>query len=267
MTMVVPAAVFAAGATAGGFDARWRRHAAMLLGAALLIVALFHDDALALASIWWTSTTFGHCLFISPVIAWLVWQRRAELAQVAPVGWWPGLLLVGAGGFGWLLGDAASVALARHLGLVMMLQGAVVTILGPNVARALLFPLAYAFFLVPFGEGLEAPLQGVTVAMTMPLLRLFGVPGHVEGVLITIPNGYFEVAEACSGAKFVIAMIAYGTLVAQVCIVSWRRRAFFLVAALIVPVVSYGLRAFGSIYAAYLTSVVRATGMDHIVYG
>ncbi len=267
MTMIVPAADFAAGTKAGGFDARWRRHAAVLLGAALLIVALFHDDAMTLATIWWTSTTFGHCLFISPVIAWLVWQRRTELAQVVPAGWWPGLLLVAAGGFGWLLGDAASVALARHLGLVMMLQGAAVTILGPNVARALLFPLAYAFFLVPFGEGLEAPLQSITVAMTMPLLHLFGVPAQVEGVLITIPNGYFEVAEACSGAKFVIAMIAYGALVAQVCFVSWRRRALFMVAALIVPVVANGLRAFGTIYAAYLTSVERATGMDHIVYG
>lgn len=252
---------------ASGFDARWRRHAAVLSVAVLLIVLLFRADALALANIWWTSTTFGHCLFIAPVIAWLVWQRRGALARVAPVGWWPGLLIVGAGGFGWLLGDAGGVALARHLGLVMMLQGAVVTILGPNVARALLFPLAYAFFLVPFGEGLETPLQTVTVGMTMPLLHLFGVPAQVEGVLITIPNGYFEVAEACSGAKFVIAMIAYGTLVAHVCFVSWRRRALFMVAALVVPVVANGLRAFGTIYAAHLTSVERATGIDHIVYG
>ena len=172
------------------------------------------------ARIWWTSTTFGHCLFIGPVIAWLVWQRRRELVQVAPVAWWPGLALVAVGGFGWLLGDAASVALARHLGLVMMLQGAVLTMLGPNVARALLFPLCYAFFLVPFGEGLEAPLQSITVGMTMNLLHLAGVPAQVDGVLITIPNGYFEVAEACSGAKFVIAMAAYGALVANVCFTS-----------------------------------------------
>ncbi|MDB5674584.1 MAG: exosortase, partial [Sphingomonas bacterium] len=82
MTMAVPAADFAAGTKAGGFDASWRRRAAVLLGAALLIVVLFHGDATTLATIWWTSTTFGHCLFISPVIAWLVWQRRSELAQV-----------------------------------------------------------------------------------------------------------------------------------------------------------------------------------------
>ncbi|MDQ2878313.1 MAG: exosortase A [Pseudomonadota bacterium] len=234
---------------------------------AAALIAMFHTDARALATIWWTSTTFGHCLFIGPVIAWLVWQRRGDLARVMPVTWAPGLAIVACGGFGWLLGDAAGVALARHLGLVMMVQGAVVTILGPNVGRALLFPLCYAVFLVPFGEGLETPLQTVTVEMTMPLLHLFGVPASVNGVLITIPNGYFEVAEACSGAKFVIAMIAYGTLVANVCFVSWRRRAIFMVVALIVPVIANGIRAFATIYAAYLTSVERATGMDHIVYG
>lgn len=267
MRIAVPAVELTADAKARGFDSRWRRQAAILTAVAIGLILLFRSDAAALARIWWTSTTFGHCLFIGPVIAWLVWQRRKELAQVAPIAWWPGLSLVAIGGFGWLLGDAASVALARHLGLVMMLQGAVLTMLGPNVARGLLFPLCYAFFLVPFGEGLEAPLQGITVGMTMNLLHLAGVPAQVDGVLITIPNGYFEVAEACSGAKFVIAMAAYGALVANVCFTSWTRRAIFMVVALVVPVIANGLRAFGTIYAAYLTSVQRATGLDHIVYG
>ncbi|CAN5425382.1 exosortase A [soil metagenome] len=249
------------------FGARWRVHAAMLSGVAAVLLLLFRRDAGDLATIWWTSTTFGHCLFVGPVIAWLVWQRREQLAQVTPQAWWPGLALVAAGGFGWLLGEAASVSLARQLGLLLMLQGAVVSVLGPNVARALLFPLCYALFLVPFGEELEAPLQAVTVGITMPLLHLFGVPAMVDGVLITIPNGYFEVAEACSGAKFVIAMLAYGVLVANVCFVSWQRRAGFMAMALIVPVIANGLRAFGTIYAAHLTSVAAATGFDHIVYG
>ena len=264
MTIPVPASAFAIDPAV---PTAWRRHGAILGGVALLLIALFSHDVTALTKIWWTSTTFGHCLFIPPVLAWLVWQRRTGLAQLTPVVWAPGLLLVALGGFGWLLGDAGGVALARHLGIVLMLQGAVVTLLGPNVARALLFPLCYAVFLVPFGEGLEEPLQTATVAMTMPLLHLFGVPAHVDGVLITIPNGYFEVAEACSGAKFVIAMIAYGALVANVCFVSWRRRAIFMVVALVVPILANGLRAFGTIYAAYLTSVEQATGMDHIVYG
>lgn len=265
MTVAVPAGDFAK--SAPRFDARWQRHAAMLAACWALLLLFFRRDVGDLATIYWTNTTFGHCLFVAPVIGWLVWQRREQLPLVVPAGWWPGLVLVGAGGLGWLLGDAAGVALFRHAGLVLMLQGAVVAVLGPNVARALLFPLAYMAFLVPFGDFLEEPLQRITIAMVMPLLHLFGVPATVDGVLITTPNGFFEIAEACSGAKFVIAMIAFGVLAANVCYVSWQRRAIFLVTALVVPVIANGLRAFGTIYAAWWTSVERATGMDHIVYG
>jgi exosortase A len=235
--------------------------------AAAAILLLFRGDLARLVTIWWTSTTFGHCLFIAPVIGWLVWQRRRELAALRPTGWWPGLALVAVGGAGWLMGDAGSVSFARQLGLVVMLQGAVVTLLGPQVARGLLFPLGYALFLVPFGEALEPPLQAVTVRMVMPLLHLFGVPATSNGVLIHAGRYWFEVAEACSGAKFVIAMLAFAVLVANVCFVSWRRRAWFLVAAVVVPVLANGLRAFATIYAAHLTSVEAATGLDHIVYG
>lgn len=265
MTAILPAAVFQAeGAEAA---LAWRRQGGLLAAIAITLLGIFWHDTADLARLWWTSTTFGHCLFIGPVIAWLVWQRRADLAGLKPVGWAPGLAIVAIGGVGWLLGALASVALARHLGLIIMLQGAVVTMLGPQVARGLTFPLAYAFFLVPFGQSLEAPLQLVTAKMTIMLLHLVGVPASVDGVLITIPNGYFEVAEACSGAKFVIAMIAYGTLVANVGFVSWRRRMPFMAVALVVPVIANGLRAFGTIYAAHLTSVEAATGFDHIVYG
>lgn len=262
MTVAVPNRQFSAALPRG-----WRAPLLLLAGAWGALLVLFHRDVADLAGIYWNSTTFGHCLFVPPVIGWLVWQRRHDLAQLLPVAWWPGQAIVAAGALAWFGGDAAGVALARHLGLVVMLQGAVVAVLGPHVARGLLFPLAYMIFLVPFGEALEGPLQAITVALTMPLLHLVGVPASVDGVLITIPNGYFEVAEACSGAKFVIAMFAFGALVANVCYVRWSRRIAFFAMAVIVPVFANGLRAFGTIYAAHLTSVEAATGFDHIVYG
>ena len=245
----------------------WRRSLIALAGIWAALLLLFRRDVGDVVDIWWNSTTYGHCLFVPPIIGWLVWQRRREVLALQPGAWWPGLAIVGAGGFGWLVGEAAAVALFRHLGLVMLLQGAVVTLLGGRAARGLLFPLGYMFFLVPFGDFMEPWLQSVTVALTMPILHALGVAASVDGVLITIPNGYFEVAEACSGAKFVIAMIAYGALVANVCYVAWQRRAAFMALALVVPVLANGVRAAGTIYAAHLTSVEAATGFDHIVYG
>ncbi|KQN36979.1 exosortase A [Sphingomonas sp. Leaf407] len=248
-------------------DAAWRASLLALAGLWVALLLLFRRDVGDVVGIWWNSTTYGHCLFVPPILGWLVWQRRADLAQVRPAAWAPGLLWVAAGGVVWLIGEAAAVALFRHAGLVLLLQGAAITLLGRRVAQGLAFPLAYMAFLVPFGDFLEPRLQAATVDMTMPLLHLLGVPARVDGVLITIPGGYFEVAEACSGAKFLIAMVAYGALVANVCYVGWRRRAGFMAMAIVVPILANGLRAAGTIYAAHLTSVEAATGFDHIVYG
>jgi Transmembrane exosortase (Exosortase_EpsH) len=107
----------------------WKQSLLQLAIVAAVILALFWRDAADMAAIWWNSSTFNHCLIILPVMWWLVDQRKSELAKLTPQGWVPALLWVGAGGLGGLLGDAAGVALARHLGLVMMLQGAVATIL------------------------------------------------------------------------------------------------------------------------------------------
>lgn len=245
----------------------WFRHLALLSLAWAACLAVYHQDATAMVSIWWNASTFGHCLLIPLIIGWLVHQRIAELAQLNPAAWWPGLIWVAAGGLSWLIGDAATLALARHVGLVMMLQGAVVAALGPHVSRGLAFPLFYAFFLVPFGEELVPALQTLTARISMALLGLSGVPAHLNGVFITTPTGYFEVAEACSGAKFLIAMAAYAALVCNLCFKSWFRRAVFLLMSLLIAVVANGVRAFGTIYVAHRTSSDFAVGFDHVIYG
>lgn len=245
----------------------WRPHLLALVGAATAILLLFNQAAAHIFSIWWNSSTFNHCLLIPPIIAWLVSQRRMELSALQPRVWMPGLLLVGAGAFGWLLGEAGGVALARHAGLVFMLQGAVVACLGKAVSRGLAFPLFYALFLIPAGEEIVPILQTVTAEICMVLLGWVGIPAHIEGVFISIPNGYFEVAEACAGVKFLIAMVAYGALVANVCFRSWKRRAAFMLAATIIPILANGLRAFGTIYIASISNSDFAAGLDHVIYG
>jgi exosortase A len=220
-----------------------------------------------MATIWWTTSTFNHVLLIPFIIAWMVWQRRFELARLRPSAWWPPLVLVGAGALLWLLGEAAGVALARHAALVVMVQGAIAACLGKAVTRGLAFPLFYLLFAIPAGEELVPFLQTVTADITMLLLGVAGVPAHLEGIFITTPTGYFEVAEACAGVKFLVAMIAYGALVANTCFRSWPRRIAFMAVAILVPVLANGVRAFGTIYIAHQTSLEFAAGVDHVVYG
>jgi exosortase A len=246
----------------------WRTHLVTLGAVAAAMLLLFFRDVAGMAAIWWDSPTFNHCLLIPPLIVWLVWQRQPELARLMPAAWLPGLALVGAGAALWLLGEAASVAVARQAALIPMLQGAVVTILGREVARGLLFPLAYALFLIPLGAELVPAMQTLTAWMVTGLLGATGVPAHLEGVFITTPVGYFEVAEACAGVRFLVAMAAFGALVANVCFKSWPRRIGFMAAALVVPILANAIRAWGTIYIAEQSgSVEFAASFDHVIYG
>jgi exosortase A len=266
MTALLP--IEKAGPLEGEAEARaWRAHLLALAGSVAALLLLFHGDAADMVAIWWSSATFNHCFLILPIVGWLVWQRLPELRQLAPASWWPGLLLTAIGAASWLLGEAGGLALARHLGLVLMLQGAVVACLGRQVSRGLAFPIFYALFLVPVGEEIVPLMQTLTADMAMALLALSSVPAHIEGVFITTPTGYFEVAEACAGVRFLVAMVAYGALVANVCFRSPGRRAAFFAAALLIPVLANGVRAWGTIYIAHLTTIEFAEGFDHILYG
>ena len=187
-------------------------------------------------------------------------HRLAGLAAPAraarssrPRAWAPGLLLVGAGALAWLLGEAGGVAFARHLGLVLMLQGAVDRLPRQGGGARPRFPALLR--LVP-GAGRRGAGAGDAdpdrARSRMALLALTGVPAHLEGIFITTPTGYFEVAEACAGVKFLIAMVAFGALVANVCFRSWPRRLAFIAAAIVVPILANGVRAWGTIYIAHL---------------
>lgn len=245
----------------------WRNHLAALAAAGAAILLLFAGDAVGMARIWWTSTTFNHCFLVVPIMAWLAWQRVDDLKALAPAAWAPGLVLVAAGASVWLVGEAGNVALLRHFGLIFMLQGAAIACLGKAAARALAFPLFYALFMVPFGEELVGPLQTLTARMSMTLLAWTGVPAHIEGIFISTPTGLFRVAEACSGVRFLVAMAALGALAANLCFRSWPRRLAFVAFALVVSVLANGVRAFGTIYIAWRTDNEVAVGIDHLIYG
>jgi exosortase A len=250
-----------------GVPAAWRLPLLRLAIAWAGLFALAWRDWAEMAWQWWNASTYNHILLVPPILAWLVRLRWTELAKLAPQAWWPGLVVLGGGLAAWLAGSALGINTAGQLGAVAMLQGAVAALLGPRVAAGLLFPLGYMLFLVPFGDEIVPALQAITAEMAVALTHASGVPAEIDGVFIDTPAGLFEVAEACSGVKFLVAMIALGTLVAHLCFASWKRRAAFMAAAAIVPVLANGVRAWGTIYIAQSQGIEFAAGFDHVVYG
>ena len=163
---------------------------------------------------WWNIDTYSHILLILPILAWLVWIRRDEVARVEARGWWPGFLCCLLGLAICFVGRSADINLIAQLGVIVAFQGATFGIVGFRVGLILAFPLAFMFFLVPFGDEIIPPLQYVTAEMATALTRFSGVETVADGIHIDTPAGLFIVAEECSGVKFLVAMVALGVLVA-----------------------------------------------------
>jgi exosortase A len=251
----------------GRHASAWAFALVRLALAAIVIFALTLPEWREMAHQWWDIDTYTHILLIPPILAWLAWLRREELARIDPAGWVPGLGVLVAGLAVWLAGREAEINLVSQTGAIIALQGTVAALLGARVTLVLAFPLLYAFFLVPFGDEIIPVLQDVTARIAVALTHASGVPATVHGLFIDTPAGRFVIAEECAGVKFLIAMIAIATLLAWTGFRSWKRRALLLAGAALTSIIANGVRAWGTIYAAQYVGAERAGGIDHIIYG
>jgi exosortase A len=245
----------------------WTKHLAALGGLLLVLGALYARTIAAAVTVWWVSPTFSHCFLIIPVSAYLIWGKRKQLAVLTPSAFPKALWLmlpVAAAAF---VGALASINELEQLALVAFAQVLALALLGPAVYRVILFPALFLFFLVPMGEYLIAPLQRFTTWFIDQGLTLLGILHFTEGNMIELANGKFQVAEACAGLRFLIATVAVGTLFAHMSYRKWSKIGWFMLACVIVPIISNGFRALGIVLLAHFSDNKIAVGADHLVYG
>ena len=158
---------------------------------------------------------------------------------------------------GWLLAAILDIQEARQLMLLAMFQVVLLVALGPRLVRPLLAPLLFLFFLVPSGAFLVPSLQKITAHISVAGLQLPHIPVFSDGFMIEIPEGTFEVAEACAGLRFLIASIVFGCFFAVVMYRSYFRRSLFILLSIVVPIAANGIRALGIIVLAHFEGARR----------
>ncbi|WP_207060977.1 exosortase A [Motiliproteus sp. SC1-56] len=239
----------------------------ILIGVGLVYIAVFGETLLSMATIWLRSDTYAHGALIAPISLWLIWRRRDALRCTPVMPFPPALLPLMIACAAWLAGRAANLLVIEQLAAILVLWSLILLILGRPVFHCLLFPLLYLVFAVPFGEALTPALQQVTASITVKMLQLTGIPVFMSGLYIEIPSGQFEVAEACSGIRYLIASLALGTLYAYLAYSSTKKRVLFVAASLLVPILANGIRAYMIVMIAHLSDLKYATGVDHLIYG
>ncbi len=241
----------------------------MLWSLVCVILAIgFYPTWTELAKLWFDTESYAHGPIVPMISLWLVWRLRAELSRnLRPAIWWIGIVGLVASGILWLTGEVLQVSSFRHFAVVLMLIAAIATCFGRDVFCALLFPILFLLFAVPFGDFLIEPMMDQTADMAVIALQWTGIPVFREARSIQIPTGRWAVVEACAGTRYLIASVMLGTLFSYLFFRSWSRRIAFVVAAIVVPVVANWLRAYLIIMAGHLSQNTIGVGADHVLFG
>lgn len=157
----------------------------------------------------------SHVLIAPLVIVWLAWLRRDRLRYFGPRWSWlgPGVI---AGGFGLMYyGERGFFDAFEQLGAILLLVGALLTVMGPRLASNLYPAFGAMVFLmhVPGRVRLQiaGPLQEWSAMITEWALGVLQYPVAREGDQLVINGVSVGIEEACNGMRMVSAMalVAY----------------------------------------------------------
>jgi exosortase A len=238
------------------------------LGAGLVALALlFQREIFAAINVWRSSTAYNHCFLVIPVVCYLLYDRRDALRGARPSPY-PSAIIAGAPlAIVWLAAERIGVMEGRQLVAMSFVELLLFVALGPRLWWMIAGPLLFLYFLVPFGAFLTSALQDGTTAFVAYGLSILHIPVYTDGYTIEIPEGDFQIAEACSGLRFLIAAVVFGCLYALLMYRSVLRRAMFIGLSIIVPILANGVRALGIIAFGHYVGDGKAALADHVLYG
>lgn len=202
-----------------------------LLKSAIIIgclVLLYFRIVQGLVSDWLNLPDFSHGFLIPIVSLYFIYERRKELSALIPSSNWAGLGLVIIGILLLLLGNLATEYFTMRFSILVVLGGVVLFLLGKEFFKTLLFPIAFLIFMIPIPsilmDRITFPMQLFASKMAANTLYLVGIPILREGNVMLLANTSLEVAEACSGIRSLISLLALAVVFAYISQkVTWKR--------------------------------------------
>jgi exosortase D (VPLPA-CTERM-specific) len=215
----------------------------------LILVALLsyiYTDSLLFMVGQWGRDDYSHGPFIPLISAILVWHRRHRLTEIgsAPSWWGPSIVFIGL--LLYVIGSLATLHVLSHLSLWLMIVGLLLSFLGVKALQELAFPVGYLLTAIPLPiflyNALAGRLQLWSSALGVSFLQVVGVTAFREGNVIDLGPVQLQVAEACSGIRYLFPLTSLALLCAYLFRDRMWKRVVLVLSALPISVLINGLR-------------------------
>lgn len=210
--------------------------------------------------------TYSHAYLVPFIVTYLFYileqENRISYRDKLSISWTTVAIAIG---FGLVLATWSQITLLYWAASLLALFALVFCIFRFNVST--FFPFAFLIFIFPFWGALAAPLQSLSVYVVSALMSLTSIPVYVENEFVTIPAGVFEIAEGCSGLRYVIVSTAISSLYVFLYLKTNRSALIFTTVALLGALVTNWLRIVALIVIGHETEMQSSLMTDHNNFG
>jgi EpsI family protein len=198
---------------------------------------------------WTNSPMYSFGWLVPAISGWLLWSRRDRLAAAvaAPT---PatglGLFTLAVWALMVVAGRVGGILLLEQLAIPVAVTGLVLVFAGRPALAASWAAIAYLLLGIPLWDAFTEPLhlrfQLLSAGFAVSMLQALDIPVHGSGTFIDLPTMRIEVARACSGVNYLVAVLALGLPLAYLHLRSWWRRGLLIASALAIAALSNSLR-------------------------
>ncbi|MBK7091219.1 MAG: exosortase/archaeosortase family protein [bacterium] len=188
-----------------------------IIGAVILMMYL--PILIGLAGDWYNDDNYSHGFLIIPISLWLVWRKRDILRTIPLESSKWGIPVILGSLVVFILGTAGMEYFTARVSMVSLMFGVTLYLAGYRFAREIWFSFFFLLFMIPapyiIYYSATFPLQMLGSKIAAVLLTIVGIPHLRQGNVIHLPDNYsLEVAEACSGLRSLVTLLALGALLA-----------------------------------------------------
>lgn len=241
---------------------------AVLLG---LLAALYHEIFAGLWYDWDNDPNYSHGFIVPFMSAYFVYERWGQLRQlpIRPSSLGIPVLILGTALL--IVGSVGAELFSQRVSFVVVITGLVLLLFGRRILMTLSLPIVFLLFMIPLPaivvNTIAFPLQIFAAQTASFCLFNLGIPVLREGNLITLAGSTLEVAEACSGLRSLMALLALGTVYAYFSQRRMWKRWTLVLLSIPIAILANAFRVTGTGILANYWGTEAAEGFYHTFEG
>lgn len=209
----------------------------LLVGGVLLAGGIwsYWPTLLNLADTWLRVPDYSHGVAVVPLALVFLWVRRDAYPGLASTSLWLALGLLAVSLALRHAGDAFFFTFLDGWSIVPWVAALVAFVGGWPLLKWAWPAVLFLAFMVPLPFSLEhelsGPLQRIATVLSTALLQFLGQPAFAEGNVILLGDVRLEVAQACSGLRLFVGIVALTYAYVAIIRRPWWEKALLIFAA------------------------------------